>query len=70
MEKCCRACDGCGVDGDLALVLLGFECETKNKKEEEEKKEETTEISKKKEEERKGSIEKKKKGIGKIILKK
>ena len=60
MERCCRACDGCGVDGVLALVLLGFECERKNKKEEEEKKEE----------ERKGSIEKKKKGIGKIILKK
>ena len=60
MERCCRACDGCGVDGVLALVLLGFECERKNKKEEEEKKEE----------ERKGSIEKKKKRIGKIILKK
>ena len=60
LERCCRACDGCGVDGVLALVLLGFECERKNKKEEEEKKEE----------ERKGSIEKKKKRIGKIILKK
>ena len=52
LERCCRACDGCGVDGVLALVLLGFECERKNKKEEEEKKEE----------ERKGSIEKKKNG--------
>ena len=59
LERHCGDCDGCGVDGVLALVLLGFECETKNKKEEEEKKEETTEISKKKEEERKGSIEKK-----------
>ena len=68
LERRCGACDGCGVDGVLALVLLGFECETKNKKEEEEKKEETTEISKKKEE-RKASIEKKKR-IGKIILKK
>ena len=56
MERCCGACDGCGVDGVLALVLLGFERERKKKKEEEEKKEETAEIRKKKEEERKGSI--------------
>ena len=56
MERCCGACDGCGVDGVLALVLLGFERERKKKKEEEEKKEETVEIRKKREEERKGSI--------------
>ena len=58
MEKRCGACDGCGVDGVLALVLLGFECERKKRKEEEEKKEETAKIRKKKEEERKGSIRK------------
>ena len=56
MERCCGACDGCGVDGVLALVPLGFERERKKKKEEEEKKEETVEIRKKREEERKGSI--------------
>ena len=56
MERRSGACDGCGVDGVLALVLLGFERERKKKKEEEEKKEETTEIRKKREEERKGSI--------------
>ena len=54
MERRCGAFDGCDVDGVLALVLLGFECERKKKKEEKEKKEETAE--KKKEEERKGSI--------------
>ena len=53
LERCCGACDGCGVDGVLALVLLGFEHERKKKKKEEEKKEETAEIRKKKEEERK-----------------
>ena len=53
MERHCGACDGYGVDGVLALVLLGFERERKKKKEEEE---ETAEIRKKKEEERKGSI--------------
>ena len=51
MERCCRACDGCGVDGVLALVLLDFERERKKKKEKEEKKEETAVIRKKKEEE-------------------
>ena len=56
LERRCGACDGCGVDGVLALVLLGFEHERKKKKKEEEKKEETAEIRKKKEEERKGSI--------------
>ena len=56
LERRCGACDGYSVDGVLALVLLGFECERKKKKEEEEKKEETVEIRKKKEEERKGSI--------------
>ena len=56
LERRCGACDGCGVDGVLALVLLGFERERKKKKEVEEKKEETAEIRKKKEEERKGSI--------------
>ena len=56
LERRCGACDGCGVDGVLALVLLGFERERKKKKEEEEKKEETTKKRKKKEEERKGSI--------------
>ena len=53
LERRCGACDGCGVDGVLALVLLGFERERKKKKEEEEKKEEMTEIRRKKEEERK-----------------
>ena len=53
LERHCGASDGCGVDGVLALVLLGFECERKKKKEEEEKKEEMTEIRRKKEEERK-----------------
>ena len=56
LERHCGACDGCGVDGVLALVLLGFERERKKKKEEEEKKEETAEIRKKKKEERKGGI--------------
>ena len=56
LERRCGACDGCGVDGVLALVLLGFECERKKKKEEEEKKEETVEIRKKKVKKRKGSI--------------
>ena len=51
-----RRCGACGVDGVLALVLLGFDRERKKKKEEEEKKEETAEIRTKKEEERKGSI--------------
>ena len=41
LERRCGACDGCGVDGVLALVLLGFDRERKKKKEE---KEETTEI--------------------------
>ena len=41
LERRCGACDGCGVDGVLALVLLGFDHERKKKKEE---KEETTEI--------------------------
>ena len=47
LERRCGTCDGCGVDGVLALVLLGFDRERKKKKEEEEKKEETTEIRKK-----------------------
>ena len=55
LERRCGACDGYGVDGVLALVLLGFERERKKKKEEE-KKEETTEIRKKKEDERKTSL--------------
>ena len=56
MERRCGACDGYGVDGVLALVLLGFECERKKKKEEEEKKEGTAEIRKKKVKKRKESI--------------
>ena len=56
LERRCGACDGCGVDGVLALVLLGFEHERKKKKEEKEKKEEMSEIRKKKEEETKGTI--------------
>ena len=55
LERRCGACDGYGIDGVLALVLLGFERERKKKKEEE-KKEETTEIRKKKEDERKTSL--------------
>ena len=55
LERRCGACDGYGIDGVLALVLLGFERERKKKKEEE-KKEETAEIRKKKEDERKASL--------------
>ena len=47
MERCCGACDGCGVDGVLALVPLGFDRERKKKKEDEEKKEETAKINEK-----------------------
>ena len=43
LERRCGACDGYGINGVLALVLLGFERERKKKKEEEEKKEETIE---------------------------
>ena len=56
LERRCGACDGCGVDGVLALVLLGFDYERKKKKEEEEKKEETAKIRKKKERRKKGGI--------------
>ena len=56
LERRCGACDGYSVDGVLALVLLGFECERKKKKEEEEKKEGTAEIRKKKVKQRKESI--------------
>ena len=62
LERCCGACDGCGVDGVLALVPLGFDRERKKKKEEEEKKEETAEIKEK------DVLEKE--TVGKIILKK
>ena len=58
LERRCGACDGCGVDGVLALVLLCFECERKKKKEEEEKKEETVEIRKKKVKKEKEVLEK------------
>ena len=51
LERHCGACDGCGVDGILALVPLGFDRERKKKKEGEEKKGETAEIRKKKEKE-------------------
>ena len=47
LERRYGVCDGYGVDGILALVLLGFDRERKKKKEEEEKKEETVEIRKK-----------------------
>ena len=47
LERCYGACDGCSVDGVLALVPLGFDYERKKKKEDEEKKEETTEINEK-----------------------
>ena len=47
LERRCGACDGCGVDGVLALVLLGFDRERKKKKEEEEKKEETADTNEK-----------------------
>ena len=69
LERRCGACDGCGVDGVFALVLLGFDHERKKKKEEEEKKEETTEIRKTKERRKKRRYWKKK-WVGKIILKK
>ena len=65
----CGACDDYGVDGVLALVLLGFDRERKKKKEEEEKKEEMTETRKKKERRKKRRYWKKKR-VGKIILKK
>ena len=32
LERCCGACDGCGVDGVLVMVLLGFDRERKRKK--------------------------------------
>ena len=32
LERRCGACDGCGVDGVLALVLLGFERKRKKRK--------------------------------------
>ena len=66
LERRCGACDGCGVDGVLALVLLGFDHERKKKKEEEEKKGNGRD----KEKERKKLRYWKKKQIGKIILKK
>ena len=69
MERCCGACDGCGIDGVLALVPLGFDRERKKKKEEEEKKEETAETRKKKERRKKRRYWKKKR-ICEIILKK
>ena len=62
MERRCGACDGCGVDGVLALVLLGFERERKNKKEEEEKKEETTDNEKERKKEENKGLEKKRLG--------
>ena len=48
LKRCCGACDGCGVDGVLMMVVLGFDRERKKKKEEEEKKEETAEKEKEK----------------------
>ena len=32
LERRCGACDGCGVDGVLVMVLLGFDRERKRKK--------------------------------------
>ena len=32
LERCCGAYDGCGVDGVLVMVLLGFDRERKRKK--------------------------------------
>ena len=69
LERCCGACDGCGVDGVLALVPLGFDRERKKKKEDEEKKEETAEI-KEKEKKKKEQDVLEKEMVGKIILKK
>ena len=56
LERRCGACDGCGVDGVLVMVLLGFDRKRKKKKEEEEKKEEMAKIRKKKEKEKRGRI--------------
>ena len=69
LERRSGAYDGCGVDGVLTLVLLGFDRERKKKKEKEEKKEETAKIRKKKERRKKRRYWKKKR-VGKIILKK
>ena len=44
LERHCGACDGCGVDGVLVMVLLGFDLERKRKK----KKEETAKKEKEK----------------------
>ena len=61
LERHCGACDGCGVDGVLVMVLLGFDGdvdlivrERKGRKE----RGNGREIRKKKEEERRGSIRK------------
>ena len=44
LERHCGACDGCGVDGVLMMVFLGFDRERKRKK----KKEETAKKEKEK----------------------
>ena len=68
MERRCGACDGCGVDGVLALVLLGFDHEKEEERRGRKEKGNGREIRKKKEEERRGSI--RKETVDKIILKK
>ena len=72
LERRCGACDGCGVDGVLVIVLLGFNGdvdlivrERKGRKE----RGNGREIRKKKEEERRGRIGKTN-NRDKIILKK
>ena len=32
LKRCCGACDGCGVNGVLVTVLLGFDRERRRKK--------------------------------------
>ena len=51
MERRCGACDGCGVDGVLALVLLGFDREREEERRERKERGNDGEIRKKKEEE-------------------
>ena len=56
LERRCGACDGCGVDGVLALVLLGFDREREEERRERKERGNGREIRKKKEEESRGSI--------------
>ena len=56
LERRCGACDGCGVDGVLVIVLLGFDHEKEEERRGRKEKGNGREIRKKKEEERRGRI--------------